>query len=588
MKKAKDTWNLLLLYKGDTDPQIEKDMRAIERGYAGFAKKHKGKNFASTAAKLKAALDDYKSLEKVLNGAKPYMYFKYKQDTDSQNKAVEAKVAQYYGRLMQASNLISFFALELGKIPEKKQKAFLKSPLLREYAYQLEKVFLRSRYNLSEGEEQLANLLSQPGEKMWTDGQKKLLNQQTVLHKGKPISVSEATSILPELPKAERRALYARVTDVTQAISHFAEAEMNAMLSFKKIMDERRGFSAPYSSTLLSYETDEKTVKNLLETVTKHLSISHRFYALHAKLLGEKRLTPADRGVRIGRVAKKFDWPTSLAMVKRAFAKVGPKYPKILDEYAKNGQFDIYPRLGKRSGAYCSWSGDNPVFVLLNHADSLRSYETIAHEMGHAFHAEHCRSQPYQYRDVSIATAEVASTFFEQVAVDELESVLDKKDYLVLLHNKILGDISTIFAQVAFFNAELEMHERVRKEGFVSKEELAKVMAKHLRSYLGPVTDVTDQDGYFFVRLPHLRYFFYVYTYAYGQIVSRALFEKWKKDPAYIKQIEQFLSAGGSMSPKDIFKSIGIDTSDPKFFETGLKAIEEDIAKLEKLTRKKG
>ncbi len=120
----------------------------------------------------------------------------------------------------------------------------------------------------------------------------------------------------------------------------------------------------------------------------------------------------------------------------------------------------------------------------------------------------------------------------------------------------------------------------------LSKTEIAVLMNKHFKSYIGPSVDLSEDDGYFFVYWSHIRRFFYVYSYAYGQLISRALFEKWKKDSTYIEKIDQFLSAGRSMSPKDIFKKIGIDTSDPSFFETGLKAIDADITRLEKLAKK--
>jgi oligoendopeptidase F len=111
-------------------------------------------------------------------------------------------------------------------------------------------------------------------------------------------------------------------------------------------------------------------------------------------------------------------------------------------------------------------------------------------------------------------------------------------------------------------------------------------MAKHLKSYMGPVVDVSDDDGYFYVYWSHIRRFFYVYSYAYGQLISKALYEKWKEDSSYADKIKQFLRAGESMSPEDIFKSIGIDTSKLGFFEAGLKSIEKDIARLEKLAGK--
>jgi oligoendopeptidase F len=45
------------------------------------------------------------------------------------------------------------------------------------------------------------------------------------------------------------------------------------------------------------------------------------------------------------------------------------------------------------------------------------------------------------------------------------------------------------------------------------------------------------------------------------------------------------MAMGGSRSPYDIFKDIGLDTSDPGFFEIGLKSVERDVLRLEKLLR---
>ena len=58
--------------------------------------------------------------------------------------------------------------------------------------------------------------------------------------------------------------------------------------------------------------------------------------------------------------------------------------------------------------------------------------------------------------------------------------------------------------------------------------------------------------------------------------------------PSFIESIIKFLSAGGSQSPDDIFKSIGIDTTKPEFFLEGLKEIEAEIVRLEGAARKLG
>lgn len=587
MAKIKTEWNLGLLYKSDADPQIEKDIRAMETAYAVFEKKYKGKDFISSPQKLLPVLKHLRELEEKFGSGRPYRYFSLKKDTDSSNKKAQAKVASFQERYAAAQNKVAFFKIELAKITDQRQKMFLKNPSLKDFAYSLKTTFEKVKYNMTEGEEKLANLLTGPAYSMWLHGQEKLMSEQTVKFKGETWPIEKALGSLASLSASDRKALSAETNKVLKSISHFAEAEVNAAYNFKKILDERRGFKEPYSSTVLSHEMDERTVENLVSVVTKWFKLSQRFYRLHAKLLGLKKITHADRAVLMGKIDKKLDFKDAVELAKKGFVRFSPKYAQILQSYLENGQIDVYPRQGKRGGAYCSGAGQDAVYVLLNHTNDVRSAETLAHEMGHAFHNELSKSQPPHYRDYSTAVAEVASTLFENFVLEEIEAGLNDREKVVLLHNKVMGDMATIFRQVAFFNFELELHRKIRQEGQVSKEEIAKLFNRHLKSYMGEALDVKEDDGYAFVHLGHMRWFFYVYTYAFGQLVSRALYEKWKEDKSYAKKIEKFLSAGGSMSPKDIFKSIGIDTTDPKFFEAGLKGIQKDLDKLEALTKGK-
>jgi len=170
---------------------------------------------------------------------------------------------------------------------------------------------------------------------------------------------------------------------------------------------------------------------------------------------------------------------------------------------------------------------------------------------------------------------------------DEVFKTLSSKEQIVALHDRINDEVQTTFRQIACFNFELDLHKRIRAEGQISSADIALLLTKNMKAYAGNSVTVSLDDGYFFVPWSHIRRFFYVYTYAYGQLISRALYETWKLDPRYGVKIKQFLSAGGSMSPEDIFKSIGIDTSKNSFFEAGLKGVQEDIKRLEKLTEKK-
>lgn len=586
MEKNQYNWNLGLLYKNEKDPQIEKDMISIEKAYDFFEKKYRNKDFISSPEKLFVALKDSEELEKKSLGFKPWWYFALSSHLDSDNKYASAMSAKFEQRISVASNKVSFFGLKIAKIPKSEQSKFLKFEKLKHFAYMLKNIFSTAKYNLSEKEENLISLLSQTSHSMWVSGQEKVLLKQTVDHKGKQIPVSEAREIIPDLPKKERRELHNKMFNLYKDVSDFAESELNAIINYKKVLDEQKGFKKPYSSILLSNENDEKSIETLVDIVTKNFSISQRFYKLHAKLLKEKFITVADTKSKIGEIKQKFSFEDSIKIVRNSFSKVDQDYVKYFDNFLKAGQIDVFPKKGKWSGGYCWKMGENPTFILLNHSNSIRSVETIAHEMGHAFHNELSLKQPKRYQGHPSSTAEVASTFFEQVIIEELEKNLSDKEKIVLLHNNINRDIQTIFLQIACFNFETELHNKVRTEGQVSKEEMAKLMVKHMSACRGPSVKMTELDGYLFVAWSHLRMYFYTYTYAFGHLISKAMYEKWKQDNSFESKVRDFLSSGSSMSPKDLFKKMGIDITNPKFFESGLKAINEDITKLEKLAKK--
>ena len=211
--------------------------------------------------------------------------------------------------------------------------------------------------------------------------------------------------------------------------------------------------------------------------------------------------------------------------------------------------------------------------------------KTLAHEMGHAIHTERSKEQHAIYQHYTTSVAETASTFFETAVFEHVFDTLPEKEKVIALHDKIQDDTNTVFRQIAFFNFELELHHSIRKEGSMPKEAIAAMLNKHMRAYCGPIMKFKKDDGFFFVSVSHFRRPFYVYSYAYGQLISKVLYQRYKKEPRYIKKIDAFLTAGGSRSPKNIFKSIGIDTTKKGFFEKGLESIESDIERLEKLVK---
>ncbi len=581
----KTEWDLTLLYKSIDDPQIEKDIKHTEKMCDAFSRTYSKVNFSKSVSNVLKALVDFETLHRDGSAEKPICFLRYTihigRDEDG---SVQAKMNKVQERVRKSLNKIKFFILALGSIQKKQQKVLLSHPTLKPYKHFLSEVFKTAQFQLSEEVEKVLSLTRSVAYDAWTSGQSKLLSQQMVTYNGRTVPIEEITnSLLKEPNKESRSKMQEALTGTLKNISPFAESELNAIFAFRKIEDELRSLKHPSDAMLLENQDSRKAVDNLIKTVTDNFNISHTYYGMLAKELGLAELGYEDRQASVGTLNKSFSFEESIDILKDAFRPLGQVYVDLVDSFVKRGQVDVYPRKGKRGGAYCSSMYGSETYVLLNHVNNFTSLQTFGHEMGHAFHSHFSRTQSALNFDYSLTTAETASTFFENVVFEHVLKQLSAKERKIALFDRLQRDISTIFRQVACYNFESELHQTVRTDGFVSKENIAQIHNKNMSAYLGPKMKFREDDGYMFVSWPHLRYYFYVYTYAYGLLTSKVMLRNLEKDPGYIKQVEKFLKAGGSDTPINIFKSIGIDTTKPDFFRAGLLEIEKDIRDLKSL-----
>ncbi|MDP2593556.1 MAG: M3 family metallopeptidase [bacterium] len=579
----KTSWNLRLLYDSVKDKRIEKDTKEIEEAYRKFERKYKKLTGSFGDPKiLLSALRDCEKLLRKTSSPKPLIYFLLRKEICSNDCIAESSISMLMDRLAKSHNRVIFFRLALGRLTGGIQSKLLKNDSLKPYRYYLTALWKNAAHQLSESEERILNLLELPSSHLWKQGQEKLLNSQTVAFEGKAIPISEALNLVKSLPAKKRAVLHNKTVATLKSISHFAESELNALYTKKKVEDNLRGFKESFDSTILEYENNRQSVLAMVEAVKDSFAVSRKFYRLKSKALGLKKLGYADRSVSLSELSRKFTLKESVAVVREGLSRVSSKYADMLSRFLENGQIDVFPKIGKHGGAFCAGNINMPTFLLLNHTDDIRSVTTLGHEMGHAIHTEMSKSQSVIYESYTTSTAEVASTLFENFVFDALLEKLTEKERAILLHERLGDAISTVYRQVACFEFEYELHKKVRMTGSVSKEEIAALHNKHMLRYLGSSFSLNPNDGYFFVAWSHLRRPFYVYSYAYGYLISRVLYERVKLDASYERKVAEFLGAGGSDTPENIFKNVGIDTTDGNFWREGIKSIEGDLEFLEK------
>ncbi len=588
LKEIKENWDLAThYYKSENDPQIEEDVKAAEAAYLAFAKKWRKKPFTTDAKLLKQALKESEAIAGNPSFSRPARYYWLRLSLNTGDTVAEKRLALIDRRLRKAGEETLFFTLALGQIPKAEQKKILANQDLKDYHYYLERLFLGAAHHLSEAEEKIISLKSRQAYGRWTDMTDKIVSQRHIIWQGKSVALPEAIEMINVQSFADKEKLWQKIVVELKQISEVAEHEFNAIITDVRTEDDLRGYQKPYSATALSYQDSEASLRNLVESVSSEgFKLSRDFYKHKAKFHGVDTLTYSQRNESSGDSIN-ISFPEAVTICRDVFYSVHQDYGQVFDDMLAKGQIDVWPKAGKTGGAFMSAQSGHPINVMLNHVTDFKSLETLAHEMGHAIHAARSAKNSPFYDGHSIITAETASTLFENLVFDAVFAQVDQKTKEVLLHDRITRDISTIQRQIAFFNAELEIHETIHKEGAMSGEELAICMQKHLASYLGKAVSVTKDDGYSYVYVSHLRYGFYVYSYAYGLLMSSLMAANYKNDHSYVAKIDQFLTAGESKLVKDIYKDIGIDTTKEDTFTTALERMKQDIADWKKLISKK-
>lgn len=594
--KNSTTWNLKPLFASDDDPAILKERREREKDSYAFINKWKSRtDYLENPTVLKEALDEYDQWEKLYSsGGTEEYYFSLRTSQNQNNPNLKAKDKQAEEVAKKISNDIQFFELRLAKVSPQKQTEFLQSPELNPYKHFLERLFAESKYLLSEEAEKILNLKSGVAYANWvklTSGFLAKEEQEVLTEKGKEVkNFSEILNLMSNPDKKIRDRAAKAFNDILAKHLEVAEAEINSVLENKKIDDDLRGVSRPDLTRHLHDDIDTEVVDTVVKTVVNRFDLSRRYYHLKAQLLGVKKLAYHERNVEYGKIEKKYSYPEAIALVQKVFSRLDQEFGNIADGFVTHEQVDAFPYKGKRGGAFCTYGLIiNPTYILLNFTPELIEVLTIAHEFGHGINNELIRKKQNALNfGTPISTAEVASTFMEDFVLEELRRQADDELKLALSVMELDRTVGTIPRQIAAYQFEQQLHAEYRQKGYLSKEEIGKIFQHHMSAYMGEYVEQSPGSENWWEYWSHIRTFFYVYSYASGLLISKSLQAKVKKDPQFIEKVKEFLSAGLSDSPKNIFGKLGIDITDQGFWNQGLDEVEKLLEETEKLARKLG
>jgi oligoendopeptidase F len=505
---------------------------------------------------------------------------------DTQDQAILAFQTDVENRMAVMSNRILFFSLWWKSLEDESAERLM--AVSGDYRYWLEEMRHFKPHTLTEPEEKIINIKDVTGGSAIVNLYNMLTNRYVfrieINGEIKELTRGElmvyVRSYDPELRAVAYRELY-RVYGQDGPI--LGQMYQTLVRDWHNENIDLRHFSSPMSVRNLANDIPDDVVDTLLGVCQDNIALFQRFFQLKALWLGMENLRRYDIYAPVVKTEKKYTFDQATDLVFDSFQLFDPKVATLARRVLEQDHLDSEVRHGKMSGAFCSTvAPDITPWVLVNYQGKPDDVATLAHELGHAIHAQLASEHSLFTFHSSLPLAETASTFGEMMLVDRLLATeSDPSVRQTLLFRQVDDAYATIMRQAQFALFERRAHTMVHQGATV--DELSNAYLDNLHQQFGGAVEVGDEFRWEWVSIPHIYQTpFYVYAYSFGQLLVLSLYQQYKEEgKAFIPRYLSLLSAGGSRSPDEILSDAGINMHSATFWQGGFNVIHQLVTQLE-------
>ena len=352
-----------------------------------------------------------------------------------------------------------------------------------------------------------------------------------------------------------------------------------------------RKFDSSLDATLFNGNVPTEMFHNLLDIFKKNLPLWHKYWRIRRKALGVETLHPYDVWAPLTTEKQTVPFETAVDWICEGLAPMGDEYVSTMRKGCLEDRWvDWSPNVGKREGAFSTKvPSDTHPFIMMSYTDDIGSMSILSHELGHSMHGYYAsRAQPMIYYAYPSIIAETASNFNQAMTRAHLLKTNPSKSFQIALLEEAMGNFHRyFFIMPTLARFELETHQRVEKGGALTSDYMNNLMADLFSEGFGDEMNL-DRDrvgitwGTF---TTHLYIDYYSFQYAIGISAANAIAKRILDGvPNAAQDHINFLKAGSSMSPMELYKTAGIDMTSPQPIEDAFAVLEEYVDRLGTLT----
>jgi oligoendopeptidase F len=580
-------WDLSEMFSSPEDQEIERLLAEALTFATGFEERYKGRIAELSPAEFVKMMEELEA--HYANSSKPSLYAHLLHTQDTRNHAAGRLIARCREAGAERGRHMVFFGLEVARLTDEQCSALFADPAAARYRHTVEQERLYRDHHLSEVEERLLTEISPTATGAWTRLYGELCSAIAVDTQRGQVPLPVALSTLREADREVREDASHGITAALEKDLRTRSYIFNVLLQDKAIADRLRKYPSWISSRNLANEISDEAVQALVKAVTGRYDIVARYYRVKRRLLGVDQLFEWDRYAPIEEATRHIDWGEAREMVQASYHRFSPRAGGIVEDFFRKPWIDAPIAEGKEGGAYCSFgTPDLHPFVMLNFTGRLNDALTLAHELGHGLHDVLSASRNHLFdQHPPLTLAETASVFGETLTFDAIMAAeQDPGVRLSMLCHQVEDSFATVFRQVAMNRFEEAIHTARRTEGELAPERVGELWQERVQAMFGDSLALTDEHRVWWSYVEHFTNVpGYVYAYAFGNLLALSIYRRYQEQPTpeFVESYLGFLASGGSTAPDQAVRQVGMDVTDPGFWDSGLDIIEGMVAEVERL-----
>ena len=569
----KTNWDLSVFYKGFDDPAYEADMQALPERIAALRALIDAPD-SDHVHKVRAVVDEIEALSLLAERVGMMNMLTISTEADhAQANAAQTPLNRAYMAIAQCESSFSRYLASLEDLDaviaadeELQKRGFV----LREYAE-------KARHQLPESIESPVLRMQLSGGKALSQLRGKLEATLTADFRGEEIPLSAVRGKAYDADPAVRREAYEAEIACYKKVEIPMAVCLNSIKAEGQTMAELRGYQDVLEMTLAESRLSRATLDAMWTAIREALPKLREYFKAKGRLLGHENGLPFyDLFAPIGESSTTYTIEEARALLLEVFEQFTPEMSGMMATFDE-GWIDVYPRAGKRGGAFCAGSYElNVSRIMTNFSGSLSDVSTLAHELGHAFNNKMLSRVPSMMTDTPMPLAETASTFNETLLSAVLMGKADRAEELMLLDASLTENTQVMVDIYSRFLFE-EKVVAAQADHALSVQELKETMLWAQDQSYGDGLDPDVRHPYMWACKSH--YYstgrhFYNFPYAFGGLFGRGLYARYQQEgQAFVPVYCDLLSRFGSDTIENVTASVGIDVTTPEFWRSAVATV---------------